>query len=219
MTVQFVSALELAQYFNGTTELGDLTPEWVAQANILLQMISADVETAAGSPIEAGSTTVALAGTWSRDLELPAGVIRSVDAVAVNGYTLDATTWWWNDRSTLRRGVDLFDQDGDGDYPESAQGAQWRSGRTWSGPDATVLVELGQGFEVVPDFVKSLVLRIASRTFGNVGQVTQESLAIYSVSYGQSSNTNDGSHVTKAERKRLRKVLNRTGGTISARGR
>lgn len=63
------------------------------------------------------------------------------------------------------------------------------------------------------------MLRIAARTFGNVGQITQETLAVYSVSYGASTNTNDGSHVTKAERKRLRKMLNRTGGTITATGR
>ena len=221
MTVQFVSALELATYFNGTTELGDLTPEWVAQADLLLQMISADVEAAAGVPIEAGEGTVILGGSWSRDLELPAGPIRSVSAVTVNGIALDAASYYWNDRALLRRGQNALDLLDDGyEYSEGdRQGARWRSGRSWSGPASTVIVNLAWGFVVVPDFVKSLVLRIASRTFGNVAQVTQESLAIYSVSYGQSSNLNDGSHVTANERKRLRKMLNRTGGTIAALGR
>lgn len=220
MTVQFVTALELATYFNGTTDLDELDPAWIAQANILLQMISADIETAAGVPIEAGDGTAVLAGSWSRDLELPAGPVRNVSAVTVNGFALSSAEWYWNDRSLLRRGanaLDLIDDEYAGEQP--SQGAQWRSGRSWSGPSATVVVEFGWGFTTVPDFVKSLGLRIAARTFGNVGQVTQESLAIYSVSYGQSANVNDGSHVTNNERKRLRKVLNRTGGTIAVAGR
>lgn len=222
MTVQFVSALELATYFNGTTDLADLTPEWIAQANLLLEMISADVEAAAGVPIEAGSVTVLLAGTWSRDLDLPAGPISSVSAVTVNGISVEPAGYYWNERALLRRGMnaaDVLDDDAD-DWPRSAQGADSRAGRGWGGPAATVAAELAVGFAApVPDFIRSLVLRIAARTFGNVGQVTQETLAIYSVSYGASTNTNDGSHVTAAERKRLRKMLNRTGGTISAGGR
>lgn len=222
MTVQFVSALELATYFNGTTDLAELTPEWIAQADLLLQMISADVEAAAGVPIEAGSVTVLLAGTWSRDLDLPAGPISSVSAVAVNGISVEPAGYYWNDRALLRRGMhaaDVLDDDAD-DWPLSGQGADSRAGRGWGGPAATVAAELAVGFAApVPDFIRSLVLRIAARTFGNVGQVTQETLAIYSVSYGASTNTNDGSHVTAAERKRLRKMLNRTGGTISAGGR
>lgn len=222
MTVQFVSALELATYFNGTTDLADLTPEWIAQANLLLEMISADVEAAAGVPIDAGSVTVLLAGTWSRDLELPAGPISSVSAVTVNGISVEPAGYYWNDRALLRRGMhaaDVLDDDAD-DWPLSGQGADSRAGRGWGGPAATVAAELTVGFAApVPDFIRSLVLRIAARTFGNVGQVTQETLAIYSVSYGASTNTNDGSHVTAAERKRLRKMLNRTGGTISAGGR
>ncbi len=222
MTVQFVSALELATYFNGTTDVADLTAEWIAQADLLLQMISADVEAAAGVPIEAGSVTVLLAGTWSRDLELPAGPIASVSAVTVNGIAVAASGYYWNDRALLRRGTnaaDVLDDDAD-DWPLSTQGASSRAGRGWGGPSATVAAELTVGFAApVPDFVRSLVFRIAARTFGNVGQVTQETLAVYSVSYGASTNTNDGSHVTKAERKRLRKMLNRTGGTISALGR
>lgn len=221
MTVQFVSALELATYFNGTTDVADLTPEWVAQADLLLQMISADVEAAAGVPIEAGSVTVLLPGTWSRDLELPAGPIVSVSAVTVNGIAVAPGGYYWNDRSLLRRGMnaaDVLDDDAD-DWPRSAQGADSRAGRGWGGPGATVAAEISVGFSPVPDFIRSLVLRIAARTFGNVGQITQETLAVYSVSYGASTNTNDGSHVTNAERKRLRKMLNRTGGTISALGR
>ena len=172
MTVQFVSALELATYFNGTTDAADLTAEWIAQADLLLQMISADVEAAAGVPIEAGSVTVLLAGTWSRDLELPAGPIASVSAVTVNGISVEPSGYYWNDRALLRRGMnaaDVIDDDAD-DWPSSGQGASSRSGRGWGGPAATVAAELSVGFAApVPDFIRSLVLRIAARTFGNVG--------------------------------------------------
>lgn len=219
---QYVSALELATYFNGTTDLADLEPEWIAQADLLLEMISADVEAAAGIPIEAGSGTVVLAGTWDRDIELPAGPVRDVSAVTLNGVALASGEWWWNERSLLRRGADLFVEHDDAAVIETAgdelstQGAQHRSGHSWGGPASTVTVAYTWGFSEVPGIVRALVLRIAARTFGNVAQLTQETLAVYSVSYGQSTNTNDGSHVTAAERKRLRKILNRSGGTIAA---
>ncbi len=221
MTTTIVSPLQLATYFNGTTDLDDLTPEWIAQATILLDMISADIEAAAGVPIETGAGTILLAGTWSRDLELPAGPIRDVSAVALNGVTLDQSGWYFNDRNLVRRGVNaatLLTDDLDTDDGHR-QGAHSRPGLSWGGPAATVAVELGWGFEEPPGFLQSLALRIAARTFGNVGQITQETLAVYSVSYGASTNTNDGSHVTNSERRRLRKILNRTGGTITAGGR
>lgn len=209
MTVQFVSALELATYFNGTTDLAELTPEWIAQANILLEMISADVEAAAGVPIEAGAGTILLPGSWGRDLDLPAGNVRNVTAVTVNRVIQDPASYTFNDRQLLRRGAfDDYDF-----YPLTAQGARSRNGTPWGSPSATVAIELQWGYTTVPDFVKSLVLRIGARTFGNVANVTQESLAIYSVTYG-ANRSGDGSHVNDAERKRLRQMLNRTSGTI-----
>lgn len=211
---QFVSALELATYFNGTTDVDDLTPEWIAQANLLLEMISADVESAAGFPIDAGSGTALLPGTWSRDLDLGRGNIREVTSITLNGVLVSATDWYWNDRNLVRRGAEFgFEGDYEADWSAlGMQGAGWRSGAHWGGPASTVAAELSWGFVTVPDIVKSLVLRIAGRTFGNVGAITQESLGVYSVGYGQSSNVNDGSHVTANERNRLRRAL---GGTIS----
>lgn len=205
---QFVSALELATYFNGTTELGDLTADWIAQADLLLQMISADIEDAAGVRIEASRRTVLLAGTWARDLELPGGVIRDVHAVTVNGVALEAAGWTWNDRRLLRRGA-TFGGIANADDP---------AGLSWGGPATTIAVELSDGLTVVPEIVRALTFRIAARTFGNVSDITQESLAIYSVTYTQSRNGADGSHVRAAERSRLRRCFNRTGGTIVATG-
>lgn len=213
---QLVSALELATYFNGTTDLADLSTEWIAQANILLEHISADVEAAAGCPLEAAAVTLLLPGTWGRDLELPVGQIREVSAVTLNGQPLPSSTWVWNQRNTLRRAAGL---DSDEDTVEEGPGAHHRDGAHWGGPTSTVAVELEGGPAEVPAIARALVFRIAARTFGNVGQLTQETLGVYSVSYGASTNTNDGSHVTKAERSRLRKALNRTGGTITVGGR
>ena len=210
---QFATALEAATYLNGTTDLGDLAPEWVAQANMLLEMISADIEADAGVPIEAGTSTLVLAGSWSRDLELPVGPIRNVSAVTVNGQPQDAASYWWNDRSLLRRGSSPLTDDDDGDWPHTPQGAQSRDGVYWSGPASTVLAEVEFGFDQVPDFVKSLTLRVFGRTIGNTGNVTQESLAVYSVTYGKST-ADQGSHLTEKERRRLRQLLNRAGGTI-----
>lgn len=226
---QFVTALELATYFNGTTDLEDLEPEWIAQANLLLEMISADIESAAGIPIEAGTGTVVLAGSWDRDLELPSGPIRDITAVTVAGLALAASEFFYNDRTILRRGSLAADE---GFLDDSAlvadwstlgrQGATWRAGRHWGGPGSTVIVNYSWGFADVPAIVRALLFRIAARTFGNVSNVTQESLAIYSVTYGgnRAGGADDsGSHVTVAERRRLRHIFNRTGGTIHAGGR
>ena len=57
---QFATALELATYFNGTTDIADLEPEFIAQANLLLQMIAADIEAAAGIVFKAGARTASL---------------------------------------------------------------------------------------------------------------------------------------------------------------
>ncbi len=215
----FVSALELATYFDGTTELGDLSPEWIAQAELLLEMISADVEVAAGVPIEAGSTTLVVAGSWSRDLLLPPVAVRNITLVSVNAVTLDVAEYEYNDRGLLRRGSADLISDVDFDASEDwsslgRQGATWRAGRHWGGPASTVRVEAETGLVDVPDFV----LRIAARTIGNVSDVTQESLAVYSVTYGR-TRSDSGLHVSDGERKRLRRVLNRTGGTIDVGGR
>lgn len=218
---QFVSALEFATYTNGTTDLADLDPAWIAQANILLQMISADIEAAAGIPIDVGTGTVLIPGTWSRDLPL-AGPVRNITAVAVNGLPQAPANYVWNQRQILRRGSAYLDEtvDFEDDWHRfGQQGATYRTGGHWGGPTSTVAISYSWGYVEVPTVLRSLVFRIASRTFGNLAQVTQESLAIYSVSYGASSNVNDGSHVTAAERKRLRQMFNVRAGTFDVRGR
>lgn len=212
---QFATAAELAVLL-GMDPAG-LTDEWIAQADLFLQIITADIEDAAGVALEAGTGTVLLAGSWSRDLELPAGPVRSVSAVTVNGTAIDAGAYYWNGRNLIRRGSTPLDDDGD--YPENAtSGAQWRSGLSWAGPAATVRVTYEWGFVAIPTVLKGLALRIAARVIGNAADVTQESLAIYSVTYPTSAKF--GSTVSTAERGRLRRMFGaRIGGTITVAGR
>lgn len=222
----FASALDLGCYLTGAVDLADLTPEFVAQATQLLELISGDIETAAGAPIGGGSSTVVLAGTWSRDLELPRGPITAVTAVTLNGQTLDAAGYWWNERNLIRRGIDSVNAStnagDDIDDGTVDQGAVGRYGIGWGGPEATVVVDWTYEFAAVPGSVKSLALRIAARTIGNPQQVSQESLGPYSVSLGDAFSrlSNDsGLGLTKIERMRLRRLFNRTGGSILPAGR
>lgn len=225
--MSFASPLQLATYFDGTTVLANLTPAWVSQATILLDMISADIEIAAGVPLKAGAVTAVIAGTWNRDLLLPRGPVRTITAVTLNNTALTAAEYKWNDRDLFRRGSGDILGDGfdfDNDYsPLSGQGAAARSGGNWGGPSSTVRIEYTAGFAAVPTWATSLALRIAARTFGNVSDITQESLAIYSVTYrgdrGSGNSGDSGSHVTDGERRRLRKIVNRTGGTFETRAR
>lgn len=214
---QFATAFDLATLLGLDTST--LTDDWIAQANLLLQLISADIESAAGAPIEAGTGTILLSGTWSRDLELPVGPIRSITSVSINGVELDPSLYWWNDRSIIRRGVDALTQNDPDDEPAGHNGgATSRAGLNWTGPISTVRITLSWGFVAIPQVLRGLTLRVAARTIGNVADVTQESLAIYSATYG-SSTAKNGSYVSEPERIRLRRMLNRTGGTFTTAGR
>lgn len=220
----YVSALELATYLRGVTDLGDMDAEWIAQAELLLDMISADVEEAAGVPIEAGSGTVLLPGTWSRDLRLPGGPVRSISTIAVNGETLSPAEYEWNDRDLVRRssgGISsLSEEDLSIEWSMfGTGGASWRAGHHWGGPASTIRVAYSWGFDDVPGVVRALTLRIAARTIGNVSEVTQESLANYSVTYSSSARFS-GSHVSDGERRRLRRMFGAgTAGTFTVEGR
>lgn len=224
---QLATALEAATYTMGITDEADLEDAWVAQANILLQMISADIEVAAGVPLEFGTGTDILPGNWSRDLVVSNGPVRDVSFVSVDGVELAASGYVFNDRRIIRRGVAPFDSiNTAGDYDVGRAGANGRSGTHWGGPFATVrvtyswgIVELGPSGPTVPDFLKSLCLRIFARTVGNVSDITQESLAIYSVTYSNRGTDDGGSHVRTSERKHIRRLLNVMGGSFDIVGR
>lgn len=206
----FATPQELRTFLTGETLDETADAEWIAQAELLLELVSADIQAAARNRIIAGSETAKLAGTWSRDLLLPRRPVVSVTSVELNGYGIAAGLYEWNERSLIRSGrfgvVNALDHLVAGD------------GAHWGGPSSTVTVAYTYGYsaETVPLIVKSLALRIAARTIDNPsGGISQESLGPYSVSY---RNTLDagGSHVSAHEAKMLRRRFSTTAGTITA---
>lgn len=206
----FATAQELRTFLTGETLDETADAEWIAQAELLLELVSADIQAAARNRIIAGTDTAKLAGTWSRDLLLPRRPVVSVTSVELNGYGIAAGLYEWNERSLIRSGrfgvVNALDHLVAGD------------GAHWGGPSSTVTVVYSYGYsaETVPLIVKSLALRIAARTIDNPsGGISQESLGPYSVSY---RNTLDagGSHVSAHEAKMLRRRFSTTAGTITA---
>ena len=212
----FATAADLA------TLLGVVDPDaaWTEQADLFLELIGADIESAAGSKIIAGTGTHLLAGTWSQDLELPNRPISSVSAVTLNGTVVGAGEFTWNDRNLLRRGA-RFDLDGidflDDWNAHGMQGSGWSSGGHWGGPSSTVAVTYAWGYaaDAVPGVLRSLSLRVASRAIGNPTGVSSEQLGVYSVQYGKSGAGDGSSYLNAAETKMLRKKFGTTSGTIS----
>lgn len=202
--MMFATAQELQTYLTGATLDEEADAEWIAQAELLLELVSADIQTAARNRIIAGTMTAKLAGTWSRDLLLPQRPVVSVTSVSVNGAAIAAGAYEWNERSLIRTGgVDVVNG------PD---------GFHWGGPASTVDVAYAYGYsaETVPLIVKGLTLRVAARTIDQPGGgISQESLGPYSVSY---RNTLDagGSHVSASEGKMLRRRFSTTAGTIHA---
>lgn len=207
----FATAQDLRTLMTGQTLDETADAEWIAQAEALLEHVSADIQTAARNRIIAGTTTSLLAGTWNRDLELPRRPIVSVSAVILNGATVGPASYEWNDRQLLRRYHD-FGTYHDADHLAPSDGAHW------GGPASTVSVEYAFGYAVdeVPGFVKSLALRVAARNIGNAAAITQESLGPYSVTYASRA-AEGGTMLTDRETKMLRKRFSRTAGTVLAR--
>lgn len=213
--MSFATPEDLSIYLTGVE---NETPAWIAQAQLFLDMIAEDIKAAAGQDIEAGTGTHLLPGTWNRDLVLPQRPVTAVTTVKVNGLTLVAGEYAWNDRQLLRRAADSLAFDGvdHEDWAEHGpQGASWRSGRHWGGPASTVHVTYAWGHATVPGFLKSLSLRVAARSIGNAGAVSSEQLGIYSVQYRNTAA--NGTHLTDAEIAHLRRALGApAGGTIEA---
>ena len=209
----FATAQELKTYLDGGTLDGSPGTDdaWISQAELFLDLVSADIQTAARNRIIAGTDVeLKLAGTWNRDLELPLRPVTAVSSVEVNGVAIGSTAFEWNERQLVRR------YSGFGQYSDLEHLAP-EDGAHWGGPESTVTIVLSYGYtaETVPVVVKALALRVAARAIGNPTGVSQESLGAYSVSYG-SVLTAGGSHLTDAEVKMIRKRFASTAGTITA---
>lgn len=221
----FATPLELSQYLTGNpAAVGDLDPAFVRQATLFLECIADDIEAVCGVNFAFGTGTQLLPGTWSRDLDLPRGPITAVTSVSLNGIGVAAGAYIWNQRSLLRAGAaNLTDLD-EFDMPEDwnsygMQGATWRAGGHWGGPASTVAVTYAWGSDPALGMLRSMTLRTAARVIGNPANLTQESLAVYSASYGATGDDGSGSHLRAGDRLRLRKKFNRTLGTIDTGGR
>lgn len=214
---QFATAEDLSLYLRG-----DLNPDdaWTAQATLLLELVSADIASAAGAEIEAGEGTHLIAGSWSHDLDLPQRPVRQVDAVRVNGLALDVGAFMWNERQLIRRaamfGTELDDDLGG--WPDRT-GAGFPAGGHWGGPASTVRVTYAWGYEEVPDVIRSMALRVAGRVIENPTSVTSEQLGAYSVQYDRQigGSARGGSHLMAADIRALRKRFGCTGGTLPVR--
>lgn len=219
MTTTFATPLELSQYLTGNpATVGELDAAFTRQATILLELISADIEQVAGIGFDFGTGTELIAGTWSRDLEIPRRPVRSVTSVAINGITVSSADFVWNERGLIRKGgaslTDLDEFDRFEDWTRyGMQGASWRSGGHWGGPASTVALEYAWGSDDVPPFLRSMALRTAARIIGNPHNLTQESLAVYSATYAATADDKSGSHLRDADRRRLKKLYSRTSGT------
>lgn len=206
----FATPQELRTFLTGETLDEETDAEWIAQAELLLELAAADIQTAARNRIIAGRSVAKLAGTWSRDLLLPRRPVVAVYSVELNGYAIASSSFEWNERSLIRSGMLGGIQGADHLVPGD--------GAHWGGPASTVDVDYAYGYsaEDVPVFVKGLNLRIVARTIDQPGGgISQESLGPYSVSY---RNTLDagGSLVTEREAKMLRRRFSTTAGTITA---
>lgn len=215
----FATPQDLRSYLDGQTleDPGDpaidatgAEAEWVRQATLLLDLVSADIRAAARSSIVQGeeSETVTLRGTWSRFLELPGRPVQSVDAVVLNTVPVSSVGFRWNSLGLVRRGAGEFDEPADG----------VAGGLHWGGPDSSVDVTWSYGFAATPDWVRSMTLRVAARTIVNPAGLSQQSMAGYAESYGRTFDSG-GSHLSPAEMRVLRQRFSKTGGSFIARGR
>lgn len=217
---QFATADDLATYLR----VGDPDEEWTAQANLLLELISVDMQSAAGGQtIETGSGTHKLAGTWDRDLELPQRPVTAITSVSVNGVAVASSAYTWNARQLIRRGALSYADDFDPEFDWHSlgfQGAGWLGGSHWGGPDSTVVVAYAWGLAAearAMAMLRSMALRVAGRTIENPQGVTSEQLGAYSVQYGRAAAAGS-SHLNTAEVRALRKRFGRTGGTFIPQG-
>ncbi len=176
----------------------DLSAEEQETADLVLELVAGEVTLETGQTFAGGTETVRLAGVWGADLELPRRPVTAVVSVAVDGVALADADYLWNGGQLLRLGGQL----GDHYY-----------GGTWGGPGVVVTVTYTTSAEV-PAGVKSIVLQAAARAMNPTAGVKQETVGAYSVTYTDNGGT--AGILTAAERKALRRIVGRNGGTIDA---
>ena len=207
----FATAALLQAFMNRTFTAGETT-----QAELILDLVSAEIEAETGQTFESATATDLLAGTWSRDLELPKRPVTAVTTVKVNDVALGAGEFEFNDRNLIRRAStftgnfdSLNEAEYGGDYTDEAQGARHENGSHWGGPASTITVTYTHGYATVPDDIRLMVLRAAARQLNNPVGVRQEALGAYSVTYPEVGAGSGGTVLNSTERSELRRRYSR----------
>jgi hypothetical protein len=170
---QFAHAEDLAAYLGR-----ELSAEEEARAeSSLLAIASSIVQRYTGQTIELvedDEATIYAGGVGH--LFLPELPVSAIDSIEVDGTALDSAAYALTGSGMLSRR--------DGLWGPSVEG--------WS--DAVVVVTYTHGFAVIPDDIVQATVMIASELFSNPGDVQQESIGSYSVSYGGEDTTDIPDH-------------------------
>lgn len=199
----FATPDDLADYL-GRDRFGE--PTEYRQAVMLLDLASGEVRAWTRQTIDlVTNDTVVLSGTWGSVLELPERPVVSVSSVSLDGQTLVSGNGYDLAGGSLVAGVAVLEPLAGHVY--GRQGATGASGSSWGSPASSVAVTYTHGWATIPTVVKSATLAIAARMIGgNTGQVRQESIAGYSVTYANPGATTSLTEVEQASLRYLRRT-------------
>lgn len=186
-----------------------------AQATLALALASVAVQAEAGQTFAAVTNDIVkLDGTWDRDLELPERPAVAVHGVSVNGVALDASSWTWNGRQTIRRGAPFIIgvddwRDDTGYFGDLVEGSVGPTPMHWAGPKSVITVDYDHGLPsdaAVFQRLKLVTLSVARRVMVNPDGISSELLGAYQVQYGT---TAAGFELTAGECRLLKGLKNR----------
>lgn len=152
-----------------------LTSDQEVQAQLLLDLATAEIRNHTRQHLEVKTHTQRLHGTWSGDLELPQRPVISVESVKIEGEAV--TDYQYDTDGVIRRVagalVPTFDR-------------AWAGGG-WGGPRSIVEVVYMAGWDPLPIDIRGVCLSMAVAAAANPTGVAQESIGSYSVSYRAAS--------------------------------
>lgn len=192
---QFASAVELAAFL-GTT----FDSEQTTAANLCLAGASGAIKRHTGQQVElVTDDQVVLQGTWSKELILPQWPVLGVSSVKINNGVVAPGTWFLTGNGRLYRGyLPIFNG------PDDWGGDLFLS--SWLGPISAVGVTYSHGFDLIPDDLKLLVLKVAARTLNNPSGSSGEHIGNYSDTFSVGGD-GDGT-LTKAEKVEIEWLCN-----------
>lgn len=155
-----------------------LTTAEDAAAELLIELATGIIRSEAGQYLTfVADDEVLLEGGYAGELELPEWPVVDVTAVGIEGTTLDAAAYRWDERRLIRRyglpSVNIGEGPGD-----STSGY-------WGGRGATIAVTYSHGYadDAIPSDLKLLALSMVKRALLNPTEVKQESLGAHSATF------------------------------------